>query len=370
LVTVVAPSKPRSGWPVSLKIAAVLGTLVVVGLSLVVAVASLLWIRSLTPEPNAIDQQLAQGGVAVGRPNTGTNSDYNELLSDEYSPFPAPKVNKSRATFKLAKLYVVKFGDHLKSYSSKHPPGCRTRVEVYLPLDLPDDAKIPCVLMAPAGTNLLTGSDCDDLTYTAEILPFIKAGMAVVHYSIDGPMVDDEQFVERMFPGLFLAFAKSHGGVINGQRAIDFALQNFDQIDSHKIYCAGHSSAATLALQLASTDSRISKCVAFAPAPSLKKRFGEFLNQPGLDKELPMLKPYIRSWSPDNRIEKFHCPIFIFHARDDSNTPYRDTKTFCDQLTAAGKKIELVSANRGGHYQSMIDEGIPAAVRWLNSKTD
>lgn len=361
LSTVVAPSEPKSGWPAILKIAVVLGTLAIVGLGLMVAVASFLWFRALTP--NAIDQPIAQTRVVQKQ------DQQFEQLSDEYAPFPMPKA-KRRASFELAELYVAKFGDHLKSYSSKHPPGCRTRVEVYLPLDLSDDAKIPCVLIAPAGTNLLTGSDCDDLTYTDEILPYIKAGMAVVHYSIDATMVDDERFAERMFPGIFRAFAEAHGGVINGQRAIDFALENFDQIDSDRVYCAGHSSAATLALQLASTDSRISKCAVFAPAPSLKKRFGDFLNQPGLDEQLPMLKQYICNWSPDNRIAKFHCPIFIFHARDDSNTPYRDTKTFCNQLTAAGKEVELVTVRRGGHYQSMIDEGIPAAVRWLSSKTE
>ena len=353
-----------------MKVVAVLGAMAFLGLMILLIFAgSIFWIRSLAQDVG--NTQLAQGVAGQQKENDQQNNQpFAEKLAENYAPFPIPKVKKQIASFELAKLYVAKYGTHLKTYSSKDPPACRMRVEMYLPNDIAADAKIPCVLIAPAGSNLLTGLECDDLTYTDEILPFIKSGMAVVHYSIDGPLPDDERLAEKFLPGSFHKFASAHGGVVNGQRALDFALENFNQIDRDKIYCAGHSSAGTLSLQLASADSRISRCIAFAPAPSLKKRFRDFMGQPGVDEALPMFKQYVGKWSPDNRANKFHCPIFIFHARDDSNTPWRDTKKFCDQLVAAGKSVKLVSADRGGHYQSMIDEGIPAAVRWLKSDAE
>ena len=297
------------------------------------------------------------------RPKSTPTIPFDQVV-ETYEEFPVPDADK-KLPLGWANVYLAKFGGHLKSYSSNEAPGTRMSVRAYLPVDLPNDAKIPCVLLAPAGSNLLTGKDCDDYEYTDEIKPYVTAGMAVVHYSLDGSLDKiSARGKERAVPGQSAIFCKAHGGVINGQRAIDFVLKNFDQIDSRKLYCAGHSSAATLSLQLASTDPRISKCVAYAPAPSLEKRFAD-LKADDLYVALPRLELYVKQWSPDNRIPKFHCPVFIFHALDDSNTPYPDTKAFYDQLRAAGKKAKLVTAKRGGHYQAMIDEGIPAAIAWL-----
>ena len=33
-----------------------------------------------------------------------------------------------------------------------------------------------------------------------------------------------------------------------------------------------------------------------------------------------------------------------------------------------GKDVESVTAEQGNHYQSMIDEGIPAAIRWIKQQ--
>ena len=291
-----------------------------------------------------------------------------DQVAEGHAEFPVPEIGQPKS-LGWANLYLAKFGGHLRSYSSNDPAGARTVVRMYVPVDLADDAKIPCVLLAPAGSNLLTGKDCDDLDYADEIRPYVTAGMAVVHDSLDGSLdkIQNERIKEKALPGAFDKFCKAHGGVVNGQRALDFALGNFQQIDPNKLYCAGHSSAATLSLQLASTDQRISKCVAYAPAPSLKKRFAELFSQDDIDLILPRFRMYVEQWSPENRISKFNCPVFIFHALDDGNTPYPDTKAFHDQLVAEGKATKLVTGKRGGHYQSMIDEGIPAAIDWLKS---
>lgn len=290
-----------------------------------------------------------------------------DQVAETYAEFPVPAAGEVRS-LKWANVYTAKFGGHLKTFSARNPPGCRMSVRMYFPVDLSEGKKIPCVLLAPAGSNLLTGKDCDKITYTDEIKPYVAAGMAVLHYSLDGSLDKiSERRQEEALSSRSGSFCKAHGGVINGQRAIDFALKNFDQIDPSKLYCAGHSSAGTLSLQLASTDKRISRCIAYAPAPSLEKRFADLFNQEGIDATLPWLRMYVKQWSPGNRVSKFHCPVFIFQARDDSNTPYLDTKAFHDQLTAAGKNSKLETVNRGGHYQAMIDEGIPAAIEWLKS---
>lgn len=270
-----------------------------------------------------------------------------------------------------ANVYTVRLGKQLTTWSSDQPAGVRTQIRVYVPADLTQDKKVPCILVAAAGSNLLHGKQLDDLTYTDEVMPYVDAGMIAIQYSQDGNGIDqaeDERQELSMLPGCFKEFSKANGGVTNGQIALDFALEKFSQIDRERIYCAGHSSAGTISLQLASTDSRISRCIAYAPAPSLTKRFAEILDDPSIHQLLPGLRTYIDTWSPDQRISRFHCPIFIFQARDDSNTPYRDTKQFCDAMKAAEQDVELFTTPRGGHYQSMIDEGIPAAIQWLQRK--
>jgi predicted esterase len=58
-------------------------------------------------------------------------------------------------------------------------------------------------------------------------------------------------------------------------------------------------------------------------------------------------------------------PVFLFTAEDDDNVPTATVKQFAADLKKAGAQVELVSVKTGGHYDSMIKEGRPAAVKWL-----
>ena len=59
---------------------------------------------------------------------------------------------------------------------------------------------------------------------------------------------------------------KARFGVSDGLTALDAALAKYPQIDPKRVYVAGHSSAGTLALQLAAAaPDRLKACVAFAP---------------------------------------------------------------------------------------------------------
>ena len=66
------------------------------------------------------------------------------------------------------------------------PPGHAMRLRVYLSQGPHAPKSLPCVLVPPAGTNMLIGMKMDDLSYADETVPYVKAGFAVVHYSLDG----------------------------------------------------------------------------------------------------------------------------------------------------------------------------------------
>lgn len=87
-----------------------------------------------------------------------------------------------------------------------------------------------------------------------------------------------------------------------------------------------------------------------------------------VNKVLPGLQAFASGTSPMNHVDSFACPVFIFHARDDSNEPFKRTESFVNLMKASGKQITFLAADNGDHYQSMIDQGIPAAVEWIQKQ--
>ncbi len=260
------------------------------------------------------------------------------------------------------------------SISGQSGPGGSMQFRVYLPAGTHAKASLPCVLVAPAGTNLLYGAALDTGDYHDEALPYAEAGMAVVCYSLDGDFPESEQADEAKYTlGLTRAYGQfmaAKAGVVNGRNALEFALQKLPQIDPQRIYCAGHSSAATLSLLLAAEEPRIAACVAYAPITNLETRLGEAARDAATRRLLPGLAGYLKTGSPLQHVDDYHCPLFIFHARDDSNEPFESTAAFVAKLQATSATVKLATVNRGDHYQSMIDQGIPQAIQWLKSKPE
>jgi dipeptidyl aminopeptidase/acylaminoacyl peptidase len=57
--------------------------------------------------------------------------------------------------------------------------------------------------------------------------------------------------------------------------------------------------------------------------------------------------------------------VFVFHANDDSNVNVSESRDFVQRLKTAGKQVEFMTVPSGDHYDSMVQEGIPAAIDWL-----
>lgn len=245
--------------------------------------------------------------------------------------------------------------------------GSATKMRVYLPAKINLEKKHPCILIAPAGTNMLRGNDVDAGDYHDEALPYAQAGMVVVLYSLDGA-TDQKVNPNRQFSASFTAFEAAGGGVTNGRIAMEFALAKLRMVDPDRIYSAGHSSAGTVSLLLASQESRLAGAIAYAPICNMERRLSRYINDATVTRALPSLPEFVRATSPLNYAPIFKTPLFVFHARDDSNEPYVNTQEFVEALRTSGKNVEFVTAEHGNHYQSMIEEGIPAAIRWINKQ--
>lgn len=264
-------------------------------------------------------------------------------------------------------LYTVQ----LSSTTDIGRPGYETKMRIYVPRSATAPKSIPCVLVAPAGTMGLHGSDLDAGDYHDETLPYAKAGMAVIHYSLDGPLGDVNSFVSeaqliRALAAAYRKFSDAEAGVVNGRIALELALARLPQVDPQRIYCAGHSSAGTVSLRLAASEPRIAKCVAYAPVTHLAVRLGPMLNESSVLRAMPDLPQFVKDHSPYNNASKINCPVFLFQARDDSNEPWQNTNAFANLMTKnLSKDCTFVSVDRGDHYEPMISTGIPQAIQWL-----
>jgi dipeptidyl aminopeptidase/acylaminoacyl peptidase len=197
-----------------------------------------------------------------------------------------------------------------------------------------------------------------------EYIPYVQAGYAVVAYDLDGPDYSegDPESMKRAFE----AFKASRAGLVNARNALEYVLAKVPEVDPKRIYAAGHSSAATHALLFAAHEPRLAAVIAYAPASDVPKWFGPRLRLVSM--MVPGSVDFITQSSPTTHASRIKCPTFLFHAEDDSICEVAQSRTFSETLKQQGTPVTLVTVPSGDHYDSMIAEGIPAAIKWLGER--
>ena len=221
---------------------------------------------------------------------------------------------------------------------------------------------LPLIVIGPAGGNMITAPPLGEGD-VPEHLPYVKAGYAVVSYSIEGQVTgqeSDDEFVEAM-----MRFVKSRAGVESGRQAIDFAL-NTVSIDPKRIYAAGHSSSGTMALLLAAADDRVRAVAAYAPVTDVRKSLGvETVRE--LIFFTPIYNEFLTDSSPISHIESYQVPIFLFHAKGDQAVDPEHTLELYEKLKTEGRQVERILVEDGDHYYAMINQGIDEAIKWFGT---
>ena len=161
--------------------------------------------------------------------------------------------------------------------------------------------------------------------------------------------------------------SKSRAGLVNARNALQYVLDKIPEVNPDQIYAAGHSSAATHALLFAEHEPRLAGVIAYAPAINVPKRLGPLLRIFSL--QMPGVVDFATQSSPHTHIARLKCPTFLFHAENDSNCPIAETRNFSEELKQQGTDVTFVSVPTGDHHYSMIEEGIPAAIKWLEPRT-
>ncbi len=292
----------------------------------------------------------AQDATNAPAPTPSSPPPATAAQAPEFPDLPAPRSPVPYLDFYLVQL-------------DGQEPGRPMELNIYLPAGRHDPKSLPCVFIAPAGNGNHGGKVADD--DRAEHLPYVKAGFAVVAYELSGSPDDPNKksytYGEMTRP--VGEFVKADGGVLNGQNAIDYVLKMVPEVDPTQLYACGHSSAASVALNLVRADKRIRACCAYAPQPDYEKWLGD----PKWDKFVPGYTAFLAKESPLRHAADFSCPIYLFHADDDSMVPLANEQAFADALKNAGKQVTFVRVPTGDHYQSMIDKGIPGGIAFMES---
>ena len=225
-------------------------------------------------------------------------------------------------------------------------------------------AKVPCILIAPSGSNCFEGKPLTDGTHR-EHVPYANAGYLVVAYSLDGAQDAGGNGYQEITS--IKAFRNAQSGLDDEKAALDYAEAIYPNIDRTRIYAVGHSSAGTMAILAATRDPRIRGCIAYAPRCDVRAE----MDKPSLDtlsRRVPGFSKFVTQCSPIESATNLHCPAFLFHADDDASVPKSDLDNYLKIVRPTNSHITYVHVPTGGHSQSMIEVGIPDGLNWLKSQ--
>jgi dienelactone hydrolase len=245
-------------------------------------------------------------------------------------------------------------------------PGHRGKLWLYLPAGDHAPKSLPCILITGAGSDLITGMNLSEGD-RREHMPYVQAGFAVLAYELDGALDEDSEEDVDEYQATE-AFLVAQAGLVNAHNALEFLLAKVPQVDPDRLYAVGHSSAGTMALLFAENEPKIKACVAFAPAVDVSVRF-----PPEARAELARMVPgagdLFTRFNPKMHESELNCPVFLFHAQDDSNVPVSESIGLAARLKQAGKSPTLRTVPNGDHYDGMLQQGIPQAIQWLKAQS-
>jgi dienelactone hydrolase/DNA-directed RNA polymerase subunit RPC12/RpoP len=243
-------------------------------------------------------------------------------------------------------------------------PGHSGKLWLYLPEGDLAPKSLPCIVIAGAGSNLITGMALGDGD-RPEHLPYVRAGFAVLAYELDGMLPDPKPTTDAELARYIRSFLDAEAGLINMKVALEFATTKVPSIDPTRLYAVGHSSAATLALLVAENEPRIAACVAFAPAVDITSQYNAAL-QHSVARLVPGADLLFSRFNPRMGESKLTCPVFLFVALDDQRFA-QQVQDLASRLDSQGNTVTLSTVSIGGHYNPMIKSGIPEAIHWLES---
>ncbi len=228
---------------------------------------------------------------------------------------------------------------------------------LYQPKPLPEELGL--VLVAPSNGNLLSGRALsnDD---RQEHLPYVRAGFAVMAYTIDGDMppgISDAKATEAI-----RAYQASKAGLVNAQLAIDLAFERLPSLSAERVFAAGRDSGGAYALLLGAEEPRVRGVLAYGPTTTLTGDVGVVV---AVDRVLPGFGTFVRWSLPENRAPDVKVPVFVYQSAGDEVVRASLTDAYVKSLKRTNDDVTYVRSDVGDHVGAIRAEGIPRGIDWL-----
>jgi dipeptidyl aminopeptidase/acylaminoacyl peptidase len=222
---------------------------------------------------------------------------------------------------------------------------------------------LPVILIGSAGAPLIWGMRLGEGD-RAEHVPWADHGYVVVAYSLDGA-VDNPDSEGAIQDGIRV-FLRAHAGLDDARRALKIALASEPRADPARVYAVGHSSAATLALCVGVELPEIKAIVAFSPITDVEARVAGFRQElRAIDRTAMAI---LRNSSPMVHVAELRTkPVFLFHSTTDESVPVAESTRLAEAMKPLAEGSRVVIVPTGDHYRSMLEQGIPAAMEWLDA---
>ncbi len=258
-----------------------------------------------------------------------------------------------------------------QDFRNDPPPGHQGTLWYYQPQGDHEAGSLPCVLIAPGGTSLLTGIGLAPGD-RPEHLPYVRRGFAVLGYDLDGAVEDGDSNSnsDRDLAQGIQEFLDARAGLTNLRIAIEYLKAKVPQVDPSRLYTAGHSSAGTLSLLAASKEPSIAGAIAFMPAVDIEKT----LESDGGDRmdvikqlrsQVSGLEALYTTYSPISNESKIRCPVFLCTAPVDSIDAAQEVIDAAKRLRKLDVITWLETVPRGDNDQPMLNPEIDRAIDWL-----
>lgn len=233
----------------------------------------------------------------------------------------------------------------------------REKIWIYRPAlpDAPgfDPGATPLVVIPPFGASLIEGVRLESFHRDGH-LPFVRAGLVVVSFSIPGaPSPDMAAGVGR--------FMRAQAGLRDLHRARALALARLEEVDPEAVFVAGELDAASLAILYAEY-APVAGVVALLPEWT-RPVSAELRRDVRLTRGLaPGLMDFVVNRLPRTRLERLGAPVALGAMPEVEPESAAVMRDFAAELEATGVGVSLFSA---------IDDGdaVEQSLAWIRART-
>ena len=286
---------------------------------------------TITEKVDASSITLSPSGDKIFFKNQRSNLPY-EIFSIETNGKNLKQITNINAEL-LSKIEMIP----IETFWAQGAEGAKVQSILVKPPFFNPNKKYPLIFLIYGGPQ---GHWTDDFHYRWNTQMFAAKGYVVVATNPRGSYGYGQKFTDDI--------SKDWGGKVytDLMNSLDFALNNFDFIDSQNIFAAGASYGGYMINWIEGHNNRFNALVCHAGVFNLESMYGateelwfaEWENggTPWESREL------YKKWSPHNFVQNFKTPMLVIHGENDFRVPIGQAMELFTSLQRVGVKSKFL----------------------------